>query len=433
MRREFTACLFTMTVAALMLVPCECSQAATGYDVTILAGDGSLTGRFRATLDDQHISDIKIGPDSKIWLARSDNSHSRGVPNPDDMVAVYDMAGTELRTIRTGSMRDPLAITWDSSGNLYVAGEDVNFVTDIYKFNTVGNFLLKFHTAGWSLIDEYNDLVTTSTDRVYASAWWGGGASDQMTEFDTSGGTVNTFSPTGPAYFHRSMALRSNSLWVYTPKNGPGDDLVRQFNLAGNQISSFSVTAAVPGSSMVGLEISASNTLFMLDRNTAILYELNTAGNVVGQTQLQGLSGWIADFTFSSTGSILVANQGVPWVDLGHGLAGTGGQTPFLIGTGTLQPGTPATINLSHALPGSTAFLFIGLSEVDLPFRGGTQVPSLDFPLVPLPVDGSGKLMLGTNWPPVPSGTAVYFQYWVLDPSGPFGASASNGVVGTTP
>ncbi|MFH0945972.1 MAG: hypothetical protein V2A76_12295 [Planctomycetota bacterium] len=121
-----------------------------------------------------------------------------------------------------------------------------------------------------------------------------------------------------------------------------------------------------------------------------------------------------------------------PWTDLGYGLAGTGGATPLLAGTGTLVGGTPAGLSLSNALPGSSTWLFIGLTQVNTPLRGGTLVPSADFLVPNLPVNGSGALAIGTTWPPVPSGTAVYFQYWVIDAGAPSGVSASNGLEAMT-
>ena len=121
------------------------------------------------------------------------------------------------------------------------------------------------------------------------------------------------------------------------------------------------------------------------------------------------------------------------WTDLGNGLAGTGGITPILSGSGTLQAGAPATISLSNALPGSSAWLILGLAQINMSFRGGVMVPSMDVIFPGLPVSGTGDLVLATAWPPVPSGTPIYFQYWVVDAAGPYGASASNGLVGTTP
>jgi len=121
------------------------------------------------------------------------------------------------------------------------------------------------------------------------------------------------------------------------------------------------------------------------------------------------------------------------WTDLGNSLAGTGGIAPVLVGSGTLVPGTAATLTLTDALPNSQAWLFIGLSQINLPFKGGTLVPANDFLVPGLSVDISGGLVLAESWPALPSGMVVYFQYWVMDAGGPAGASASNALSGTTP
>lgn len=121
------------------------------------------------------------------------------------------------------------------------------------------------------------------------------------------------------------------------------------------------------------------------------------------------------------------------WTDLGNGLAGTGGLTPELVGTGSLVPGAAASLVLSDALPGSQTWLLIGLSQIDAPFKGGVLVPSPDIVIPALPVFAGGGLTLPFAWFTVPSGTAVFFQHWVLDPGGVLGFAASNGVVGVTP
>ena len=118
------------------------------------------------------------------------------------------------------------------------------------------------------------------------------------------------------------------------------------------------------------------------------------------------------------------------------GLAGTCGD-PVLIGSGTLLVGDPVTLSLTNALESTTTYFVIGLTEVNLPFYGGTLVPSFSAPLglfLALPTDGAGELVLSDNWPSgIPSGTSFYFQHWIIDPGGPFGFAASNAVKGTTP
>ena len=62
----------------------------------------------------------------------------------------------------------------------------------------------------------------------------------------------------------------------------------------------------------------------------------------------------------------------------------------------------------------------------------------LQFPLgifaVALGTTTTGELVINDIWPAgVPAGVAFYLQYWIEDTGGPFGFSASNALVGTTP
>jgi hypothetical protein len=120
------------------------------------------------------------------------------------------------------------------------------------------------------------------------------------------------------------------------------------------------------------------------------------------------------------------------WTYLGNGLGGTTGE-PCLVGVGTLVVGTPADHSLTNALPNATALLFIGVFPINAPFKLGTLVP---FPnlMVTLPTSPSGTLSLPATWPAgVPSGASIYMQYWIVDPAGPAGFSASNAVQATQP
>lgn len=120
-----------------------------------------------------------------------------------------------------------------------------------------------------------------------------------------------------------------------------------------------------------------------------------------------------------------------PVVDLGAGLAGAGGE-PRLDLSGTLAAGAPTKLTISNAAPASSSFLIIGLSAIQFPTLGGVLVPSPDV-LVGLPT-GTGSLSFVIGWPAgLPTGTQVYLQAWIQDPTGPFGATATNAVVGTTP
>lgn len=121
------------------------------------------------------------------------------------------------------------------------------------------------------------------------------------------------------------------------------------------------------------------------------------------------------------------------WQDLGNALAGTSG-LPDLEGTGTLVPGTPMSLDLTSARANAACVIFLGASQIDLPFKGGVVVPAPDLTLGLFFTNGSGVLVLGANWPPgLPSGAQLYFQEWIVDPAGPAGLAASNGLKATVP
>ena len=120
------------------------------------------------------------------------------------------------------------------------------------------------------------------------------------------------------------------------------------------------------------------------------------------------------------------------WVDLGLGLAGSAVEPPALWGTGDLAAGTPLSVALSGALANSSATLLAGFANLSLPFKGGTLVPSVDVLVLGLPMGPGGGITLGSTWPAgIPAGFKVYLQAWVVDPAGPQGLSASNGLSGT--
>ena len=119
--------------------------------------------------------------------------------------------------------------------------------------------------------------------------------------------------------------------------------------------------------------------------------------------------------------------------DLGGALAGATGE-PVLQATCDQAPSEPVTFTLSNAAQTSIAVLVLGTSRIDLPIVGGTLIPSPDFVQPVQVTDSNGDLAVSFTWAPtVPSGLALYYQYWIFDPAGPAGWAASNGLSGLTP
>ena len=148
--------------------------------------------------------------------------------------------------------------------------------------------------------------------------------------------------------------------------------------------------------------------------------------------------GYAIDIVTSQTLPVILtpSDGSTAWTDLGHSLVGTWGP-PLLWASGTLQPDTPLSLTLDSGLQNSTCFLVLGFSRLDLPFSGGTLVPSFDPPdgtHFALPTGMIGAFTIGGTWPPgVPSGLSVYSQIWIVDPAAPFGLSATNAIRGDVP
>ena len=121
------------------------------------------------------------------------------------------------------------------------------------------------------------------------------------------------------------------------------------------------------------------------------------------------------------------------WLDRGNGLAGTVG-VPSLTGTGALNAGVPVTLRVLDARPSGVGVLFLGLRAINAPLLGGVLVPSPDLAVAPLLVDAAGNAAVTLPWPSgLSSGFELWSQVWILDPLGPMGAAASNGLLARVP
>lgn len=131
--------------------------------------------------------------------------------------------------------------------------------------------------------------------------------------------------------------------------------------------------------------------------------------------------------------NIKIETTGGPFSDLGSGLAGSGG-VPQMFGDGSLAGNSPTLIGLSNAAPNTVAFLGVGSVNVNVPFFGGNLIPSGDVAILPLATNNVGFLPYSFSWPDgLAPGADLFWQYWVVDASGPEGLTASNALVCTTP
>ena len=124
---------------------------------------------------------------------------------------------------------------------------------------------------------------------------------------------------------------------------------------------------------------------------------------------------------------------GSPFTDLGQAFPGANGYA-IQLADGTLAAGTPVSFKLLNALPGGHSTVFLGFSQANLPFKGGTLVPFPDLVYTPFPISGAGATTLSATWPgSVPTGFAFYLQFGFKDVGALNGYAVSNAVRVVTP
>lgn len=157
--------------------------------------------------------------------------------------------------------------------------------------------------------------------------------------------------------------------------------------------------------------------------------------HVWNEVRLQsGGSGGVPGFEFDD---IVIASENAPAVfSYGAGCAGFGGFTPKLAVTSALPPtsGGPFDVALTDGLGASTALLFVGFGQAQLPLSPGcffniaTVIPSP----ITLPLGGTGagdgSITIPTTLPAGLTGLIFNLQAFVIDPGVPRGYSSSPGL-----
>jgi hypothetical protein len=122
------------------------------------------------------------------------------------------------------------------------------------------------------------------------------------------------------------------------------------------------------------------------------------------------------------------------WRSQGGALPATGGSAPSLAVHGTPGPEERVLLVVRHARPDSRAWLVLGLSPLDAPFKRGRLLPAPDLVVAGLGTGPAGAFALGGIWPRgTPAGLSVWIQVWVADEGGPAGFVASQALSAITP
>ena len=298
------------------------------------------------------------------------------------------------------------AIAVDASGCVYVAGETTSpaFPTtpgafDAFKSGISDAYISKLSADGSTL--EYSTLLGgSSNDIVFGLAIDGFGCA-VVAGGSGPGNFPQTADslPFGPASFLTRLSPDGSHLWTSTLLGDP-----------------------TTVNDIYGLALGPDGRAYVT--------------GFTWSTQLPGTEGAFDDTLDGTSDCFVLKVDLAAWTDLGQGLAPVAGAAPRLVGHGELLGGNPLFLRLTDAPPASLAYLLLGVTAWNAPFKGGTLVPAADPPFglaLPLATDAGGTLYVPAVWPPgLPHGVPVYAQYWLPDPAGPHGFTASNAVVAIT-
>jgi glucose/arabinose dehydrogenase len=187
-------------------------------------------------------------------------------------------------------------------------------------------------------------------------------------------------------------------------------------NLQGAYLYGDYCTADVFTLRMQGGVVTENNKLQILMPPGGQIEELVQVAEVGGRL-------YLLDLAFGGTNQGAIWRVGLPsFTSLGGALG-----SPTFTGIGAAQAGQQIWLTLKNAQPAAKVFLIVGIGVMNLPFKGGVMVPAVDFILPGLYVNPVGTLTLPFEWPNgVPAGLSIVMQWWILDPSGPAGFTASN-------
>lgn len=152
----------------------------------------------------------------------------------------------------------------------------------------------------------------------------------------------------------------------------------------------------------------------------------------VGDLNLDGVMSLVVANT-SGEDNFVYDNMASPWTDLGLAYQPIPNTSePRLSGSGTLKPNTLVTLHTQDAPSNGLVTLVVGLTRIDMPFRGGVLVPAPDVVLSGLNSDSEGTLEVLFSMPlGVPAGTDIYLQGWAVEALSPTGLVSTNGLQAT--
>lgn len=340
-------------------------------------------------------------PDGRIATSRRSPAHG---------IVLFGPSGAQSATFDTPLVSPfPADVDGFSDGTIVVCNQS----TAALAYDGQGNHVLTFTAPG--LVRSFGCHVDFNDELWIADIWSVGSNNGGVYHFDRQGNFLGGFQTAFEA--SDLVVALDGTLWVADRNNGIAYHMLAD----GTVLSSF--PAVAQGLRMSGITLLPDGTLVFTAEKETRLLRYDTQGNLLNTINLP-----------TGSSPLFLDTVGDPaWSNLGNALPGAAG-APSLTGQGDLMPGSGTFLTLGSAAPNASSALIIGVQEANLPFFGGTLVPSPDIVIFGIPTGATGGWILAGTWPAgVPAGTKLHFQAWINDAQAPQGYSASNGLRATAP
>lgn len=208
-----------------------------------------------------------------------------------------------------------------------------------------------------------------------------------------------------------SLNTKDSSLWIIDPANPGGG-------------------ATGPVGAGLGVDVSFGGELSLRDDGSLIGYSRKT-GQLFAVDPISGAGSVISTVSGAPLDAMAAGGCAGTAIVSGVGCPGAGLFVPSLQLVGCPEVQHPVSVEITGALGGSTALLFLSASAATIPLGFGCSLLLAPPLLPPLSVPlggagpGNGSIILPAQLPAGAAGTTFHLQAFVLDPFASLGASAS--------